>query len=231
MYSARCGLFSALAFIFFALALPAFGASRAKPHAVGLGAVHQEPYSAQGDPAGAQPGETQLKVRPLVVDGKVKDWTTGEVHDITERSFAVRRAIRLNDSLPSDPKLHWVWQRGPWLLIDRTSGKVTALRLPDFDSGVSNIVWFRDYAAYCGLSASGKELYAVVAQIEARRPLLAKKLGSWNVTDHPTPACAPAVWQRDPLKIAFQPTGMAAVSFDLVGASAVLVEQDDSDSQ
>lgn len=59
----------------------------------------------------------------------------------------------------------WVWQRGPWLLIDRVSDKVTALRLPDYDPTVSDVVWFRDYAAYCGLSSSGRQLYAVVVQV------------------------------------------------------------------
>lgn len=218
--------------LFCALALltPLPGRGAAKSHVVALGAVRHEPYSTQGDPAGAKPGETDLKVRPLVVDGKVKEWTTGEAHDVTERSFAVRRAVRLNDALPADKAPRWVWQRGPWLLIDRASGKVAALRLPDFDPAVSEVVWFRDDAAYCGVSGSGKQLLAVVAQVEARRPLLAKKMGAWDAADHPSPVCAPAVWQRDPMKVTFQPSGAAAVSYDLVGASAVLVEDgDDSD--
>ena len=218
--------------LFFALLLLTAPPSRAaaKSHVVGLGAYRHEPYSVQGDPAGAKAGETELKVRPLIVDGKVKEWTTGEAHDVTERSFAVRRAVRLNDALPTDKAARWVWQRGPWLLVDRTSGKVAALHLPNFDPAVSEVVWFRDDAAYCGVSASGKQLLAVVAQVEARRPLLAKKLGAWDPADHPSPVCAPAIWQRDPLKVTFQPTGVAAVSYDLVGASAVLVEDgDDSD--
>lgn len=205
-------------------------AAKPKTHLVGLGAVRREAYSAEGDPAGAQKGETELRVRPLVVDGRLKEWTTGDAHDVTERSFAIRRAVRLNDALPTDRGVHWVWQRGPWLLVDRSSGKVTALHLPDFDPAVSDVVWFRDYAAYCGLNASGKQLMAVVAQVEARRPLLARKLGAWDAADHPNPACGAAVWQRDPLKATFTPTGGAAVGFDLVGASAVLVEDGDSDA-
>lgn len=198
-----------------------------KAHVVALGAARREPYSAASDPAGARKDETELKVRPLVVDGKVRDWTTGEVHDVTERSFAVRRAVRLNDALPTDRAERWVWQRGPWILVDRTTGKVAALRLPDFDPAVSEAVWFRDYAAYCGVNSTGKQLMAVVAQVEARKPLLAKRLGGWNAADHPTPVCAPAVWQRDPLRVSFQPSGAEVVSFDLVGTSAVLVEDDD----
>jgi hypothetical protein len=212
-----------------ALVLPGVAWCAPKPHVVALGAPRREPYSAVSDPAGAKKDETELKVRPLVVDGRVKEWTTGDTHDVTERSFAVRRAVRLNDALPTDHAERWVWQRGPWLLVDRSTGKVAALRLPDFDPAVSDAVWFRDYAAYCGVNASGKQLFAVVAQVEARRPLLAKKLGSWDPVDHPSPVCAPAVWQRDPLKVSFQLTGAALISFDLVGTSAVLVEDDDTD--
>jgi len=214
-----------------ACASPAVAYCAAKPHAVALGAARHEPYSIEGDPAGAQKDETQLSVRPLIVDTKVKEWTTGDAHDVTARSFVVRRAVRLNDSLPTDRAARWVWQRGPWLLVDRDTGKITALHLPDFDPAVSSAVWFRDYAAYCGLNSGGKQLFAVVAQIAARRPLLAKKLAPWDATHRPSPACAPAVWQRDPLKVSFQPADGAAVSFDLVGSSAVLVEDGDEGTE
>jgi hypothetical protein len=210
-----------------AMILPATAWCLPKPHVVAIGGVRKQPYSAEGDPAGARKDETELKVRPLMVDGKTKDWTTGDAHDLTVRSFAVRRAVRLNDALPTDKAEKWVWQRGPWIVVDRTSGKVTALRLPDFDPAVSDVVWFRDYAAYCGVNASGKQLMAMVAQVEGRKPLLAKKLGDWEAADHASPVCAPAVWQREPLRVSFQVTGAASVSFDLVGTSAVLVEEDD----
>ena len=108
-----------------------------KTHTVILGAAKRVPYSKAGDPAGAATDETALKIRPLVVDGVVKDWTTGDSHDVTDRSFVVRRAIRLNDALPEDKAGRWVWQRGPWVLVDRVAGRITALRLPDYDPGVS----------------------------------------------------------------------------------------------
>jgi hypothetical protein len=229
---------SKLAILALASGFLAFGqvlsyAAGAKPHIVALGAARKVPYSANGDPAGARKDETELHVRPLVVDGKVKEWTTGDAHDITDRSFVVRRAIRLNDALPTDTSGHnaagrWVWQRGPWLLVDRTTGHITALRLPDYDPAVSDVSWFRDYAAYCGLNSGGHQLYAVVAQIAARKPVLSKKLGEWNPADHPSPACVPASWQREPLRIGFQPTGGQPVSFDLIGLSAVLVEDGDA---
>jgi hypothetical protein len=210
-----------------------------KPHVVVLGAVKQVPYSKAGDPAGAGPEETALKTRALLVDGRVSEWTTGDAHDVTDRSFVVRRALRINDTLPGDkpgdkPTTgqtgHWVWQRGPWLLVDRATGHVTALKLPDYDPGVSQVVWFRDYAAYCGVTATGKSLYAVVAQLGVRKPVLAKKLSAYEVESHPWPVCGLPEWQRDPLHITFHPTGRDAAGFDLVGGSAVLVEDGDDEA-
>jgi hypothetical protein len=196
----------------------------AKPHTVFLGAGKIVPYSLAGDPSNARPEETHLRVRPLLIDGKVKEWTTGDSHNITDRSFTIRRALRLNDALPGDKDEHWIWQRGPWLLVDRAKGGITALRLPDYEPTVSNVIWFRDYAAYCGLSASGKELYAVVAQVAARKPILAQKLSAWSPGEKSGPACASAVWQREPLRVTFEQTGTTPVSYDLVGLSSVLVE-------
>jgi hypothetical protein len=211
-------------------AVPAASAPAHKAHLVVLGAVRRVPYSRAGDPAGALPGENELKIRALLVDGALKEWTTGDAHDVTDRSFAVRRAIKLNDALPgdkpgpADKPEHWVWQRGPWLLVDRETGHVAALKLPDYDPGVSQVSWFRDYAAYCGVTASGKSLYAVVAQVAARRPVLAKKLAAFDPENHPEPVCTAAEWQREPLRITFHPAGRDAVSFDVVPGSAVLVE-------
>ncbi|HEY1804086.1 MAG TPA: hypothetical protein VGG45_06355 [Terracidiphilus sp.] len=216
-------------------ACPAAQAAPRKTHSVVLGAIKSVPYSKAGDPAAASVGEDSLKIRALLVDGVLKEWTTGDAHDVTDRSFVVRRVIRLNDALPTDKpqavKEHWVWQRGPWLLIDRVTGHVAALRLPDYDPGASQVSWFRDYAAYCGVTAGGKSLFAVVAQIAARKPVLAKKLAAFNPENHADPVCAPAGWQREPLRITFHPTGTDAVSYDIVPGSAVLVEDADDEDE
>jgi hypothetical protein len=214
------------------LALPAVAAPR-KGHTVLLGAVRRVAYSRAGDPAGAAADETELKVRALVVDGVVKEWTTGEAHDVTDRSFVVRRAIRMNDSLPGDKQGpgdkagRWVWQRGPWLLVDRMTGRIAALKLPDYDPGVSQVVWFRDYAGYCGVTASGKSLYAVVWQVGGRKPVLAKKLEGMVQEHRADPACGPVEWQREPMKATFHPAGKDAVGYEIVPGSAVLVEDSD----
>jgi hypothetical protein len=217
--------------------VPSCWAAARKTHTVFLGAMKRVPYSKVGDPAGAASAEDALKIRPLLVDGVVKEWTTGDSHDVTDRSFVVRRVIRLNDALPGDKQGHWVWQRGPWLLVDRVNGHEVALKLPDYDPGVSQVSWFRDYGAYCGVTASGKSLYAVVAQVAVRKAVLARKLSGLNSKldsksapanaapeSRTEPVCGLAEWQREPLRVTFHPSGKDPVSFDIVPGSAALVE-------
>ncbi len=239
MHARRKFVYIALFFaMFFAIASAASAAPR--KHTVSLGAVRKVSYSKAGDPSGAAAGEDALKIRALLVDGILKEWTTGDAHDVTDRSFVVRRVIRLNDALPSDQfgqksaraASPWVWQRGPWLLVDRVTGRVTALHLPDYDPGVSQVSWFRDYAAYCGVTATGKSLYAVVAQLAVRKPVLAKKLAVFDPENQSGPTvCAPPDWQREPLRVSFHPAGKDAVSYQVVPGSAVLVEDSGDDEE
>ena len=94
----------------------------------------------------------------------------GAPHEITERLFVVRRAFRVNDTLPGDEAAApgWVWQRGGWLLVDRLTGHISAIALPEFDPYYSVASWYRDYAAYCGVSDDGKKLFAIVFQVGRR---------------------------------------------------------------
>jgi hypothetical protein len=208
------------------LGLPLVAAQRA--HLVTLGHFRTVPYAATELSEASVP-RTDLKVRPLLVDGQIREWTSGSLHDVTDRSFVIRRAMRINDALPAEKSDHWVWQLGPWLLIDRITGHISVLHLPDYDPAISEAIWFRDYAAYCGLPANGKHLEAVVAQIAARRPILTRELKAWSSDLYAQGTCAPAVWQRTPLRITFHPLGAGEISFDLVGNSAVLLEEGDED--
>jgi hypothetical protein len=219
----------------FAASLAAQAAPR-KAHVVVLGAARRVHYSKTGDPAGAAAGEGELKIRALLIDGALKEWTTGDAHDVTDRSFVVRRVIRLNDALPGDKPAapgdkHWVWQRGPWLLIDRVTGRIQALKLPDYDPGVSQVSWFRDYGAYCGVAATGKSLYGVVAQVEARKAVLKKRLGAFDAESHSEPVCGLPEWRREPMQITFHPSGKDGVSFDIAPGSAVLVEDSGDEAE
>ncbi|HEX4155596.1 MAG TPA: hypothetical protein VHY48_08290 [Acidobacteriaceae bacterium] len=207
------------------------GVSRAvKVHTVTLGPVRRVPYTPPEATADTKPDEaTSLRVRPLMVDGHEREWTVGAIHEVTDRTFVVQRVMRLNDALPDEP-VRWSWQPGPWLMVDRTTAHITALHLPDFDPQVSEAVWFRDYAAYCGIATTSRGgLMAVVAELGARKAVVQQKLGPWPQADAPHPVCARATWQRTPMRATIQPTGGQAVTFDVVGTSS-LVEEGEADN-
>jgi hypothetical protein len=164
-----------------------------------------------------------LKVRPLFVDTRLREYTTGTAHELTDRLFVVRRAFRVNDALPTETANtnsstpHWQWQRGGWLLVDRLTGRVSQLNLPEFDPFYSTASWYRDYIAYCGVSDDGKKLYAVVAQVGRRKPILKKDAGEPAGADDPDSECPPPVWERSPLRVTFQPDDDQKLVFSIRG--------------
>ena len=54
-----------------ALTAPSTHAAPRKGHTVVLGASRRVQYSKAGDPSGAQPGETELRIRALIVSGRI----------------------------------------------------------------------------------------------------------------------------------------------------------------
>ena len=156
-----------------------------------------------------------LKVRPLLVDSRVKEYTTGTPHEVTDRLFVVRRAFRMNNALPGESSARWQWQRGGWLLIDRLTGRASQLNLPEFDPFYSTSSWYRDYIAYCGVSEDGKKLYAVVAQVGRRKPILKKDVGEPGGSADPDSECPAPAWERNPLRVTFQPDEDQRIVFSL----------------
>jgi hypothetical protein len=214
--------------LLFCLCAPVAPAAPPKPHTVVLGGVRRVPYTPpEATPDNKADEAVTLRVRPLLVDGVQKEWTAGETHDVTERTFVIRRVLHINDALPSEAA-HWTWQPGPWLMVDRFTGHVTALHLPDFDPEISDVVWFRDYAAYCGIATTVKGgLVAVVAQLGARKAVAQKPLGPWPQPNAPHPVCAPATWQRTPMRATITPTNGQPLVFDVVGTSSLVEEGDE----
>ncbi len=186
-------------------------AAASGPHAIYFGAALQVQWF-----VGAQEQSSlKLKVRPLYVDGKLKEFTIGPPRDITDRAFVVRKVYRVNDRLPSDPKQtpKWKWQRAGWLLVDRPTGRVTELRLPDFDPFYSTASWYRDYVAYCGISGDAEKLFAVVAQVGVKKPLVRKELGRAHGGDMPDSECDAPTWQRPPVRVTIVPKDGQPVTF------------------
>lgn len=168
-----------------------------------------------------------LKVRPLLVDAHIKEFTLGPAHDVTDRLFVVRRAFRINDSLPQESAAppHWQWQPGGWLLVDRLTAHISTINLPEFDPSYSAASWYRDYAAYCGVSEDGKKVYAVVAQITRRKPVLKKLVDAQTISENATAdsACPTPAWQRSPTRVTFEPAGAGKQTFAIRGHTVDLV--------
>lgn len=174
-----------------------------------------------------------IAVQPLMVDGKIREFTTGPAHDVTDRVFVVRRAYRINDQLAQDSKAipRWKWQRGGWLMVNRDTGRVSQLTLPEFDAYYSAASWYRDYAAYCGVSDDGEKLYAVVAQIGRRKAIVRKDLGAAHGRDLPESECPAPEWQRQPTRVTFAPVGGNKLTFEVRGHAADIADTTDEPSQ
>jgi hypothetical protein len=161
----------------------------------------------------------EIKVRALLVNSEVKEFTMGDPHEVTDRVFVVRRAFRINDSLPADedpkPKPQWSWRPGGWLMVQRGSASISKLNLPEFDAYSSDAVWFRDYAAYCGISDDGSQVHAMVVQIGRRKPVLKKLLGPAKMAELPNSECESPEWQKNPARVTFQIKGGQKVSYEI----------------
>jgi hypothetical protein len=152
--------------------------------------------------ASADAGEGgQIRIRKLLVNDRVVEYTFGPSHDVTDRLFVIRRAYRINDTLPKEePQTpQWIWRVDGWISVDRVTGHVASLNLPAFDAEVSLASWYRDYVAYCGTSEDGAKAYLVVAQLGKRKPVLRKEFSGQG--------CASPQWERRPSRVTFMAAG------------------------
>jgi hypothetical protein len=173
-----------------------------------------------------------LKVRALVVDGRVREYAIGTPHEVTERLFVVQRVFRVNDSLPEDAALRWQWQRGGWLLVDRLTGRVSPVSLPGFDNYYSAASWYRDYVSYCGVSDDGKKISATVVQLNRRKPVIKRLLTGVTLDEaQPDSACPAPVWQRGPVRVSFETSSGGKQTFSIRGFVADVVANAEGDEE
>jgi len=212
--------------LFLLLTIPglvAGAASATKPHVCTFGKT----TSVKWHPGPAEDKTLELKVRPFYVDGRLREFTVGTVHEVTDRLFVVQRAFRLNDALPQDSGgPQWLWQKGGWLVIDRITGRISLLALPDFDAYSSLVSWYRDYAAYCGLSEDGQHAYAVVVEIGRRKPLVRQVVA--GQTSDGDPGCPVPSWQR-PDRVTFHANQDFTYSIRHGLAEPAIEEENDSE--
>jgi hypothetical protein len=196
----------------------------AKPHVVVLG--RWTSISWRAEDAAAKP--FSIRMRPLYIDGRSKEFSVGAAHDVTEHTFVVQRIYRLNDSLPQESgPTQWRWQLGGWLLVNRASGKVQQITLPEFEPDSSAVNWFRDYAAYCGVSDDGQKVFAVIVQLGHRKPLLRKAIAESNGAQQ---ACSAPLWERNPIRATFETKPNEKLTFAVKSRAAEAISEDDDDS-
>jgi hypothetical protein len=199
-----------------------------KPHVISFGQ-----WTAAKWYVGPQAQPLDVKIRALYVDTRLKEYTTGLPHEVTDRLFAVRRMFRLNDTLPGETAAttRWTWERGGWLLVDRVTGRVTQIALPELDPFYSTPSWFRDYIAYCGVSDDGKKLFAVVAQLGRRKPILKKAVGEADGDDMPDSECPAPAWQRQPTRVIFEPLENQKLTYSVRGHAVDVVNDAEEDDE
>jgi hypothetical protein len=192
-----------------------------KPHIIVLG----KPASIATHDAKAG---NELKVRPLYVDGHTKEFAIGLAHDVTDSTFVVQRIYRVNDSLPQENgPARWKWQRGGWLLVNRSTGKIQQVPLPNFDPDTSVVNWFRDYAAYCGYSDDGEKLVTLIVQLGRRKPVLKKIIG--DAKDFSSAFSLPT-WERNPVRVTFEVEPGQKLTFAVKSSASESATDADSDT-
>ncbi len=207
--------------------LTAMASAATKVHVIAFGKW----TAVQWVPESGTAAET-MKIRALMVDGGVKEYVLGAPHEVTDRLFVVLRVFRVNDGLPGDPTPKWQWERGGWLLVNRTTGKISAITLPEFDSFYSAASWYRDYVAYCGVGDDGKKTYAIVAQLSRRKPVMKKALSEGLAEDGgPDSACAAPAWLRGPMRVTFEMAGAAKQTFAIRGHVVDLVSDAEGEEE
>ena len=195
--------------------LAAMAASKPKVHVISFGKTMVVKLYVGPDEDHTAP----MKVRALYADAKLKEFVTGEAHEVTDRLFVVRRAYRLNNNLPTDENKgpSWVWERGGWLMVDRLTARVSQLSLYEFDPFYSAASWFRDYVAYCGVSDNGEQLSAVVMQLGRKKPVLKKELGNAGQGEMPDSECDAPTWEKKPTRVTFLPKHAEKQAFSIFG--------------
>jgi hypothetical protein len=122
-------------------------------------------------------------------------------------------------------------------MVDRVTGRIAPVNLPDFDAVYSAVSWYRDYAAYCGISDDGKQIYAVVVQINRRKPVVKWLVGEAKFTVEtqqwqiPDAACRVPDWQRSPARVTFEPQPSMKRTYVIRSRSVDLLTPEEDDEE
>ena len=160
-------------------------------------------------------------------------------HDVTDRLFVMRRAFRVNDSLPQESASppHWQWQRGGWLLVDRITGHISPVNLPEFDVFYSEqvgIATMRPIAVSPKMGRKSMLSLRKSAYVSRclKKPYRWRERGRSETKDaSPDSACATPAWQRTPIRVTFEPTGAAKLTFVIHGHIVDLITEEEDEEE
>jgi hypothetical protein len=104
--------------------------------------------------------------------------------------------------------------------------------MSEFDNYYSAASWYRDYVSYCGVSDDGKKVFATVVQLNRRKPVLKKLLSNVTLDEaRPDSACPAPVWQRNPIRVSFEPTAGGKQTFAIRGYVVDVVTNPEDDEE
>ena len=221
------------AFLVAALLLATFASAAGKLHVISFGRWIPVQWLPASDSS-----PLTMRVRPLLVDGRFKEYVLGPPHEISDSLFVVRRAFRVNDALPDEVMPRWQWQRGGWLLVDRVSGRVSPNNLSAFDpflaagSLLYQGAWLAERMIAIDVAVAGRRelLHPVTraiiaggeafsaADIDRDRDRLAELRRQ----------TAP-VWQRSPVRVTFTTEARDKQTFAIRGSAVDLVNEGEED--
>ena len=99
-------------------------------------------------------------------------------------------------------------------------GRITQIKLPDFDPYYSDVSWYRDYAAYCGLRTTANT-FRPSSRRSAPQTALQKQLEKLG-GEFPDSICESPTWQRQPTRVTFEPHGGEKQTVEVTGRFADL---------
>ena len=78
---------------------------------------------------------------------------------------------------------------------------------------------------------TGKKVFAVVAQLGRRKPILKKLLGEAYADDVPDSECPAPAWQRQPQRVTFETEENQKLTFGVRGHAVDVVNDADDDEE
>jgi hypothetical protein len=142
-----------------------------------------------------------LKVRGLYVDGRMKESMLGASHDVTARTFVVCRTFRENDNLPTETvSPRWIWQRGGWRTVDRVSGHISSIAMPEFDHLLLGVQLVSGLSPTAGSRTTAKAVRHRILDGTSQKNFSASRM---KMTCR-IRKCPPPTWERRPARVIFE---------------------------